>query len=157
MEYAEQESETAIANYDADYLLLQAGVNLDPVNLRIGYEILGADNGRYGFSTPLSTLHAHNGWADTFLATPAQGLTDTYLNLSGSMLGGNWSIIFHDFNAEDSTATIDDLGRELDLQFLYPVSDNLSLGIKYASYSNGDAGSSKADVDKFWLWLTATF
>jgi hypothetical protein len=157
VEYASQESETVLADYDADYLLLEGGVTLDIFTVKLGYEILGSDSGLYGFSTPLSTLHAHNGWADLFLGTPAQGLTDTYLNFSGKVGGGSWSVIYHDFEAEDSTSLVDDIGRELDLQYLYPVSDKLSLGVKYASYSDGDTAANKPDTDKFWLWLSSSF
>ena len=57
-----------------------------------------------------STLDAHNGWADLLLGTPAQGLVDTYTNLDGQTFAGNPSIVYHDFEANDSTASIDDLG-----------------------------------------------
>ena len=157
LEYATQQSESGLASFDADYLLLEGGVTVDGLSAKIGYEVLGSDNGAYGFSTPLSTLHAHNGWADLFLGTPAQGLVDTYLNLGGKIGSGNWSVVYHNFSADDSTPVIDDLGNELDLQFLYPISENYSLGLKYARYSDGDAAAVKPQTDKFWVWFTARF
>lgn len=157
LEYASQQSETGVASFDADYFLLEGGLTINAVTAKMGYEVLGSDDGSYGFSTPLSTLHAHNGWADLFLGTPAQGLVDFYLNISGKAWKGNWSVIYHDFEADDSTTTIDDLGNELDLQFLYPISENNSLGVKYARYSNGDVVANKTDTDKFWVWFTFKF
>jgi hypothetical protein len=157
LEYATQESETGQAEFDADYLLLEGSLTLNSINTKIGYEVLGSDNGVYGFSTPLSTLHAHNGWADLFLGTPAQGLVDTYLNLSGKAGNINWSLIYHDYNADDSTSTVDDLGSEFDLQFVYPISENYEMGMKYANYSAGDVAAGKPDTDKFWLWFRLRF
>ena len=157
LEYATQESETGQAKFDADYLLLEGSLTLNSINAKIGYEVLGSDNGAYGFSTPLSTLHAHNGWADLFLGTPAQGLVDTYLNLSGKAGNINWSLIYHDFNADYSTSTIDDLGNELDLQFFYPISESYDMGIKYAKYSAGDVAAGKPNTDKFWVWFRLRF
>ena len=157
LEYASQQSETGPTNFDADYLLLEGGVTVNAITAKIGYEVLGSDNGAYGFSTPLSTLHAHNGWADLFLGTPTQGLVDTYLNFSGTAGKGNWSIIYHSFSADNPTPVIDDFGNELDLQFLYPISESYTLGIKYARYSDGDAAAAKPQTDKFWVWFTARF
>ncbi len=157
LEYADQESETETVEYDADYYRVEGGVTLNGVNLRIGYEELGSDDGAYGFATPLSTLHAHNGWGDMFLATPAQGLTDAYLNVSGQAFAGNWSVVYHEFDAEDDSPLVDDLGDELDLQYVYPVAENYTLGIKYARYSRGDATAGKSDTDKSWVWLEARF
>lgn len=157
VEYASQESEAGLASFDADYFLLEGGLTINNINGKIGYEIMGSDNGAYGFSTPLSTLHAHNGWADLFLGTPTQGLVDTYLNISGEKWNIKWSAVYHDFGADDSTPTIDDLGSELDLQFLYPISDHFDLGFKLAKYSAGDVAAGKVDTDKLWLWVTAKF
>jgi hypothetical protein len=157
LEYAAQTSETDQADFEVDYFLLEASLTINAISGKIGYEVLGSDKGSYGFSTPLSTLHLHNGWADSFLRTPAQGLVDVYLNLSGKAWTGNWSVIYHDFAADYSTSTIDDLGNELDLQFLYPISDNYSLGIKYAHYADGDVAADKPTTDKFWLWFNFSF
>ena len=136
---------------------MEGGLTVNAVTAKIGYEVLGSDDGAYGFSTPLSTLHAHNGWADLFLGTPSQGLVDTYLNLSGKVWNGNWSVIYHNFDADDSATAIDDFGNELDLQFLYPISDSYMLGIKYAKYFDVDVAAGKPGTDKFWLWFTARF
>jgi hypothetical protein len=153
-EYASQSSELAATQYDADYLMLEGGAVLSGITAKLGYEVLGSDNGAYGFATPLATLHKFNGWADTFLNTPAQGLIDTYVSLAGSVLNGKWMTIYHTFKADKANETVDDLGSEIDLQYVRAYGANYSVGIKYAAYSGE---SSRVDTDKLWVWLNAKF
>ena len=153
-EYATQSSETATTDFDADYLNLEAGAVISGVTVKLGYELLGSDNGAFGFSTPLATLHAFNGWADIFLGTPAQGLVDTTVTLSGKLWGGKWTAIYHDFEADDASDTVDDLGSEVDLLYVRKLAKNITFGAKYAAY-NGESG--RVDTDKIWLWVGAKF
>ncbi|KXI30692.1 alginate export family protein [Paraglaciecola hydrolytica] len=153
-EYATQSSESAASDKDADYMLLEGGVVFSGITAKLGYEVLGSDDGAYGFATPLATLHKFNGWADTFLNTPAQGLVDTYVSLGGKAAGGAWTVMYHDFAADEASATVDDLGSELDLSYGRSYGANYSAGIKYSAYSGG---SGIADTDKLWLWVGAKF
>ncbi|MFT6899395.1 MAG: hypothetical protein ACJA13_003831 [Paraglaciecola sp.] len=153
-EFASQSSETATTDFDADYVMLQAGAVFGGVTAKVGYEALGTDNGAYGFSTPLATLHKFNGWADQFLGTPAQGLVDTTVTLAGKVAGGGWTAIYHDFEADEASDTVDDLGSELDLQYMRKYGKHYSAGIKYAAYSGA---SGRVDADKLWLWVGAKF
>ena len=154
VEYATQSSETATTDFDADYLMLEAGVKLSAVTLKLGYESLGSDDGAYGFSTPLATLHKFNGWADTFLSTPAEGLVDVSVSASGKLAGGGWSVIYHDFSAYEDSSTVDDLGSEIDFSYVRKFEGGYATGIKYAAYS-GDSG--RQDTDKLWVWASAAF
>lgn len=154
-EFATQESKTGATSFDADYLMLEGGLTFSPVTAKLGYEVLGSDGGSYGFSTPLATLHAFNGWADLFLGTPAQGIEDIYLNLSGKVLGGTLTAVYHEFDAEDSTPGISDLGSEIDIQYVKPLSKNYTVGLKFADYSQGDLPL--PDTQKLWLWFQASF
>lgn len=154
LEYASQSSDTAGTDFDADYALLEVGAVLAGITAKLGYESLGSDGGAYGFQTPLATLHKFNGWADTFLTTPAEGLVDTYVSLAGGVLGGKWLAAYHNFAADEATSVVDDLGSELDLQYVRNYGSNYSVGIKYAAYS-GDSG--RVDTDKLWLWVGAKF
>ena len=154
VEYATQSSETATTDFDADYLMLEAGVKLSAVTLKLGYESLGSDDGAYGFSTPLATLHKFNGWADTFLSTPAEGLVDVSVSASGKLAGGGWSVIYHDFSADEDSSTVDDLGSEIDFSYVRKFEGGYATGIKYAAYS-GDSG--RQDTDKLWVWAGAAF
>ena len=156
-EVATQRSDTGSGDYSANYWLLEGGIALNYVTARLGYEVLGSDNSAYGFATPLATLHKFNGWADQFIGTPSQGLVDTYLSFSGGFAGGNWLIALHDFDTDEGTPLVENLGREIDFQYTRKFFENYTLGIKYASYSNGDAASGKVDTDKLWVWLSAAF
>jgi hypothetical protein len=81
LSYAQQRDYARNPNdYEADYKLAEAGFDFAGAKVGIGYEVLGADNGRpfTSFQTPLATLHKFNGWADKFLTTPPNGLKDLY-------------------------------------------------------------------------------
>ncbi|WP_420853481.1 alginate export family protein [Shewanella polaris] len=157
LEYATQDTDTETTSYSTDYMLGEVGVGFSGLTVKLGYELLGSDDGEYGFSTPLATLHAFNGWADQFLATPNQGLVDTYVSIGGSVVGGKWALVYHDFEADESSATVNDLGDEIDAVFSLPIDKHYTVGVKYASYSAGDAGAGKVDADKVWLWANAKF
>lgn len=136
--------------------MVEAGVVIRGMTVKAGYEVLGSDNGEFGFSTPLATLHAFNGWADQFLATPATGLHDLSLTLGGALAGGTWALVYHDFKADESSATVDDLGSEIDASYVRPFGEYYVAGLKYAAYSAGDDAAGKVDTDKLWFWLGAT-
>jgi hypothetical protein len=157
-EYATQDYERGPADFSADYYVLEGGVTVQGINAKLGYEVLGSDNGAYGFATPLSTLHLFQGWADQFVTTPDQGIADTYLSLAATVpsIGGNATAVFHDYSADDSTPTIDDLGSEVDLQWTRPFRTNWMFGLKYADYQQGDIAA-KVDKQVFWSWLTFSF
>lgn len=152
LEFANQESESATAKRDADYSLLELGIVAAGVTAKLGYEVLGSDSGQYGFSTPLATLHKFNGWSDQFLATPGVGLQDIYVSLATKAAGGKLVLAYHDFSADESSATVDDLGSEINLLYAKKFAKHYSTGIKYASYSAGDAAAGKVDTDKVWVW-----
>lgn len=156
-EWATQESENADVEYDADYILIEGGAVFSGITVKAGYELLGSDDGMFGFSTPLATLHKFNGWSDQFLSTPKEGLADMYLSAGGKLFGGSWGITYHDFEADESSDTVDDLGDEIDMVYTMKFGKNYSAGLKYAMYSKGDDGAGKADTDKVWAWVGATF
>jgi len=152
VEFAQQDNDTA--DKSANYFAVEAGTNLASLNVKVGYELLGSDNGEYGFATPLATLHKFNGWADQFLGTPAQGLQDIYVSVGGKLAGGSWKIVAHDFSADDASSTVDDLGSEIDAVYAKAINKTFKVGIKYAAYNAGDI---KVDADKVWVWLEAKF
>lgn len=155
-EYATQESERGAANFDADFYNVEAGVTVKGTTVKLGIESLGSDRGLYGFATPLATLHAFQGWADQFLVTPAQGIDDVYLNLSRPVFNGTATLVYHDYSADRATAAVDDLGDEINLQWVLPIRNNYQYGIKYADYSQGDLAA-KVDKQIFWTWVQMTF
>ena len=157
VEYATQTSETADAEFDADYINVEGGIALGKFKLKLGLESLGSDDGQYGFSTPLATLHKFNGWTDQFLGTPGVGLNDLYVSASTKLLGGGVLVAFHDFSASDDGYGIDDLGSELNVQYAAKFATYFNGGIKFAAYSAGDDAAGKVDTDKIWLWVGARF
>ncbi len=132
------------------YHFLEGGVALKGVEVKLGHETLGSD-GTNAFQTPLATLHAFNGWADQFLATPATGLRDTHLKAGATVAGVRLDAIVHRFRADRGGARY---GSEWDLQAVLQYRKHYAVGIKYASY---DAKSFSVDTDKLWLWVEAKF
>jgi len=157
LEYASQESDSATTPYQTDYISVEVSTALLGIGFKAGYELLGSDDGMYGFSTPLATLHKFNGWSDQFLATPKEGLADLYASIGGKFSSGKWAVIYHKFDANEASATVDDLGSEINAVYSKNFTKNYSAGIKLASYSAGDVASAKVDTDKIWVWVTAKF
>ena len=149
--YAKQ-SETGDnpANFSADYLALELGTKVAAINLSIGYESLGSDNG-IGFSTPLATLHKFQGFTDKFLGTPAQGVNDIYIKASGKMGKLGLTAVLHQL---DSDVDSIDYGKEVNLVGSYPLADKVGLLVKYANYSANDHS---VDSSKLWAMLTLKF
>jgi len=137
-------------DYLAEYWNLQASTQLASVNLTLGYEYLGSDNGK-GFVTPLATLHKFQGFADNFLSTPANGVEDLYVQVAGKQGKLSLSAILHQLGSQ--TGGID-YGNELDLVASYPLADKLNLLIKYAYY---DADEYSVDTQKLWGMLSLSF
>ncbi len=161
---------------DADYIFGQLGFEWVGVHLSGAYELLGGD-GDYALQTPFATLHGHNGWADQFLTTPAQGLQDVWVQAgytttaAVSSLPDMWRQIlgnikllarYHDFNSDKGSIHY---GREFDIQAVKQVTPQLSILLKYANYwADGDntpanqlASNITQDTQKWWLQGQFTF
>lgn len=155
-EIAQQKS-TTDTSYRANYFAVSADYQFKEVKATMVLEQLGSDNGLYGFTTPLATLHKFNGWSDQFLGTPKQGLRDIKAAVSGKVLGGKWSAAYHHFSSVEALNGLDDLGTEINLSYAKKLTKHFSTGIKYAAYSAGDSAFGKVDTDKAWLWLGVKF
>ena len=154
-DFASQEANDTV---DTEYVLLEGGFAFNGITAKVGYESLGSDDSAGSFSTPLATIHKFNGWTDQFIVTPAQGLIDTYVSVTGKLVGGSWLVIYHSFESdEDAVGGFDDLGDEINLQYVRPFGKNYLVGAKYGDYSVGDEVFGKVDTNKFWLWLNAKF
>ena len=156
LSYARQvDAGTNPANFSLPYYLVEGGLTFNKKpNLTLGYERLGS-NGTVGFSTPLATLHAFQGWDDKFLATPAAGIDDTYVKFSypfgkhGAFTSVSALAWYHDFSAEQSSTHF---GDEMDLQLVARMK-KITLTLKYATYN---ADSLLTDTDKLWLSVDYT-
>jgi hypothetical protein len=137
---------------DADYLHLLGGLGFETlVNLKVGRELLSGSEGKGAFQTPLATGHKFNGWADLFLVTPPSGLVDWYLSADGKVRKASWTVVYHDFSADEGERSY---GSELDAQVLYPTRWKQTFGFKFALYR--EDGFAR-DVSKLWLWTQYSF
>lgn len=154
--YASQsDAGDATLAYDANYYLLELTASRHGYYVNPGYEVLGSDDGKKGFATPLATLHKFQGFADKFLTTPKQGIRDTYLTLGGKKYQWEFAATWHDFQTDEASL---DLGQELDLVVSRPITNNLTGLAKYAHYDGSEETTTLAkDTDKAWFMLTATF
>jgi hypothetical protein len=157
VEYARQNDYADnTANVGLDYKLLEPGIAWKSLVVKAGYEILEGD-GTTGFSTPLATLHAFQGFTDKFLSTPANGIEDKYLKAvltiptEGPLKGSKIAAQYHDIEAENG-------GSNYGSEWNFSVSKGfktdigkLGLALKYADY---DAKTFATDTQKLWLTLS---
>ncbi len=155
---------SSLLNYQLGFASAQAAITNGPLSARFAYDQLEG-NGARGFSTPLGSLHAFNGWSDAFIAngakTTVDGLRDANATLTWNT-GIKWDYVsnmvltarLHDFEAERTGA---DLGSELDLMVTGNVTPQLSWLIKFADYDGSDIAPAPADRTNVWFgfeWKT---
>jgi hypothetical protein len=154
-EYAKQDDYAdGSDNIDANYYRLGVGPRWGDWFVRIDYEKLGSNDGRYAFQTPFGTNHLFQGWADLFLTTPVQGIRDLYLSGGGKIGPVGLYAEFHKFKSDVGGI---DFGKEFDLGVTYPFLKKFTTKFEYAHYSEGDvlspATARKRDTKKVWLTL----
>jgi hypothetical protein len=132
--------------YTANYAALEIGGVFKAGGVTLGREVLGS-NRNVGFKTPLATLHAFNGWADLFLATPSAGLRDTYLKATANLPAGFSLLGFH--HQFENAAGGADFGRELDLQLTRRLGASFTVLAKFADFRS--ASTAYPDVRKIWV------
>ena len=133
-------------NYSATYATIEAGLAGKSLGVSFGQERLGSNN-NVGFKTPLATLHAYNGWADLFLATPAAGLRDTYVKANATLPAAIALLAFyHQFEADRGGA---DFGKEFDFQFSRKFDKRTTVTAKYADFRRDSL--TFPNVRKVWL------
>jgi hypothetical protein len=145
---------------DLGYARVDLGAAHGPLSVTASYEALEGDGTR-GFSTPLATLHAFQGWADVFLTTPADGIEDAFVT---ARLAPQWSagpvsnpaltVVFHAFEAERTGA---DLGSELDVQLSARLGPKLTGLVKLADYDGPDVAPIPGLADRTKVWVGVQF
>lgn len=151
LEWASQQEEGIAPSFDADYSHVVVGITVATITAKVGRETQESDGGVVAFRTPLGTNHGFNGWADKFLATPADGLEDSYFLASTKISDFDIKAVYHDFKAEYGSR---DYGDELDLSISKKLSKNVVVLGKYADY-DGDGG--KDSARKLWIQIQAKF
>ncbi len=159
LEFASQsDANNNPASYDADYYNIEGGIVVSGVTIKVGQEVLGADDTDGFFQTNYATLHKFQGWTDKFLSAGrgniTGGIEDTYISVGGKAAGLKLLLVYHDFSADDSDAAgKDDYGSEVGFLVAKKI-NNYTLALKYADYSADDH---LTDTSKLWLTAQANF
>jgi hypothetical protein len=141
-------------DYSASYFLAEGTFARRGFSATLGYEELGADDGRplTSVQTPLGTLFKFQGWADRFTITPPNGLRDFYAGVGygAKKVGPADSIAlsatWHRFESDRLDL---DYGRELDL-LASAKRGGYTLTARYAGYRTRGFAT---NTDRFWLSL----
>lgn len=155
------------SHVDADYMNFTLDADMSGFLVGAQYEVLSGDSDGAGeekaFATPLATLHAHNGYGDIFLTTPAKGLEDMALSVGyKSKEFGMLKATYHDFTSEVDSI---DYGTELDVVYTraIPGVNGLNGMLKVVDYSAGDTvvegnyAAQATDMTKFVAMLDYKF
>jgi hypothetical protein len=157
-EIAWQDEAGFASNDDAYYLHSTATKVFGAQSVTVGVESLGA-----GFKTPLSTLHAFNGFADVFIGGRGEGnhhgLLDTYVShMTPLFWGVKWTNTLHAFGDNELSTGY---GWEIDSVLAKKFDDHFTAIAKYAYFvSEGDAFVATAplpDATRFSIELNYTF
>lgn len=127
-------------DYRAEFVSLALDGKFKPINVRLGYELLGSDDGVAAFRTPLATLHKFQGFADRFLLTPADGIEDLNVGVSRKFGKVGVALTYHQFKADESSL---DYGDEINAVVNVPIRDRIKLQLKYANYQADDFSADK--------------
>ncbi len=123
-------------DFTADYYFAEGIFGANGFTGGAGYEVL-TGNGTKGFATPLATLHKFQGFADLFLATPADGIEDLYFKAGwakknvGPFSSLRFVAAYHDFRAENVSLKY---GTETNLLAVASFK-NMTFLVKFADYN----------------------
>lgn len=157
-------------DYSLDYLGGDVAATFDIWTAKASYESLEG-NGTRGFTTPLATNHAFNGWSDAFVQPLGgnkgfvDGLEDFNLSLAVRPRW-RWTYLsnvdlivrWHDFQAERTGAR---LGHEWNAQVQAAINPRLSAALKYADFERDDsrvpAGRAAPPASRTKVWFTLEY
>jgi hypothetical protein len=152
---------------DAHYFKLGGGAVYGAWSVRVDHEKLSSNDGKYAFQTPLGTNHLFQGWTDVFLATPRQGMEDTFISIAGSIAKAKLYAEYHVFKSDEKYQSLngklgDKYGTELDLSVTYSFSKELLGKVEYARFNESDVyGTTLQNAarkgDKEIVWITGIY
>ncbi|MET3667076.1 alginate export family protein [Caulobacter sp. 1776] len=155
-------------NFDLDYYGADLAGTFDIYTVKVSYESLEGDGTR-GFTTPLATTHAFNGWADAFVSPGGNksfvdGLEDLNLSLNVKprfrrtyFFNSDVVVRYHDFDDQRTGA---DLGHEWDVQFTAAITTKLSIQLKYADFqrvTSVPVGTATPPAARTKAWFTLEY
>ncbi len=155
--------------YDLDYWGGDLAATFDIYTAKVSYESLEG-NGTRGFTTPLATTHAFQGWSDAFVQPLGgnKGFVDGLKDLNVSVNvkpRWRWTYLFnidatvryHDFNDQRTGAN---LGREFNAQVAAAINPKLSAAIKYADFERETRvplGTATPPPSRTKIWFTLEY
>lgn len=155
-------------NFALDYVEADLAGTFDIYTLKAAYERLEGDGTR-GFTAPLATAHAFNGWSDAFVSPGGNksfvdGIEDRNLSLNVKprfratyFFNSDLIVRYHDFD-DDRTGA--DLGHEWNAQFTAAITPKLSVQLKYADFKRVKAvpvGTAGPPASRTKAWLTLEY
>jgi hypothetical protein len=157
------------ADYSLDYYGVDLAGTFDIYTAKVSYESLEG-NGTRGFTTPLATTHAFQGWADAFVQPLGgnKGFVDGIEDLNFSLnikprfkytylFNADIIVRYHDFNNQRTGAA---LGREWDVQVQAAINPKLTAAVKYADFERARTvpiGSATPPPSRTKVWFTLEY
>jgi len=164
---------------DAHYYKLGGGAAYGDFALRIDQEKLSSNDGEYAFQTPFGTNHLFQGWVDKFLATPREGIKDTFVTATYKYGDFAFFADYHVIKSDEDFHTVgggaitdgDKFGKEWNAAVTYTYDKNIMGKIEYGKYTEDDHYALLAnvpdnpvgnrgrirDTEKLWLTVMYTF
>ena len=187
-EYAKQSDYSGgDSRIDAHYYKLGGGLGFDNFNMRIDQELLSSNNSKYAFQTPFGTNHLFQGWVDKFLATPVEGIRDTFVTATYRYDNFTFFADYHLFKSDEDFHTVgsgvatngNKFGKEWNVAATWNIDKNWMTKLEYGKFTEDDkyallpttvaqstgtltniANSNRGrvrDTDKLWLTASYTF
>jgi hypothetical protein len=144
------------ADFALTYALLRPSIHYMDTTLFAGVEYLEG-NGARAVQTPLATLHRHNGWADIFNVTPANGLRDIHARYLqelpdlGPLKNPRFDLRLHHFTSDSGAITY---GTEYNADVNFSAMGYATIGLRWARY---EAKRFASDTEKLWLYVETRF
>jgi hypothetical protein len=155
-------------NFDLTYFGGDLAGTFDIYTVKASYESLEGDGAR-GFTTPLATTHAFQGWADAFVSPGGNksfvdGIQDANLTFNAKprfkrtyFFNTDILVRYHDFDDQRTGA---DLGHEWDIAFAAAITPKLSIQLKYADFQREarvPAGTATPPASRTKAWFTLEY
>lgn len=187
-EYAKQtDYNGGDSRIDAHYYKLGGGLGFDNFNMRIDQELLSSNNSKYAFQTPFGTNHLFQGWVDKFLATPVEGIEDTFVTATYRYDDFTFFADYHLIKSDDDFHTVGSgiatngskYGKEWNVAATWNIDKNWMTKVEYGKFTEDDhysllpvtaaaasgsltnvANANRGrvrDTDKLWLTAMYTF
>jgi hypothetical protein len=164
--YADQRNYrgTPLPNFNLGYYEGDVAATYAIYTAKVGYEVLDG-NGVRGFTTPLATTHAFNGWADAWVSPGGNksfvdGIKD--LSVAGIvrppvklkyLFNPELTVVYHGFDDQRTGAN---LASEVDLQAVAAITTKLTATLKYADFTRVTtvpAGTATPPPSRTKVWL----